>query len=242
MKAVIIAAGQSSRLWSKTNQSPKTLLPYKTGTILSKIVGNLKKCGIKDIVIVVGWKKAQIKKYVKEQQAFGGAVEFVDNPQWKRGNGISVLAAEKAVGGEPFLLSMCDHLVSPRAIKRLKKSKRQENLLLVDKRVDKIFDIDDATKVVLKKKKIRQIGKVLVEYNGIDCGVFRLDSRFFESMKKQLKEGQESISAAVTGLIEKKEMAAVFMKKKERWIDIDTPEAYQFALESSAGRKPSEGK
>jgi choline kinase len=231
MKAVIIAAGQSSRLWSKTNQTPKTLLPFKKGTILSKIISNLKKCGIREIVLVVGWKKAQIKKYIMEQQSFGVSVEFVDNPQWKRGNGISVLAASKAVGIQPFLLSMCDHIVTPKAIRRLKKSKRQENLLLVDKRVTKIFDIDDATKVVVKKKKIRQIGKELADYNGIDCGIFRLDYRFFECMENQLKEGRDSISAAVTGLIEKNEMAAVFMKKRERWIDIDTPEAYQFAVE-----------
>ena len=230
MKAVIIAAGQSSRLWSKTIQSPKTLLPYKKGVILDKIIANLKKCKIKDIVVVGGWKKLQIKRYLAEHD-YGVHVQFVTNREWMRGNGISVLAAKPAVGDEPFLLSMCDHVVSPKAIRRIKKSRRRENLLLVDKRVDQIFDIDDATKVLVKKKKIVRIGKELTEYNGIDCGVFRLDGRFFEAMKTQVENGQESISAGVTELIKKGKMAAVFIKKKEKWIDIDTPEAYQFAIE-----------
>ncbi len=234
MKAVIIAAGQSSRLWERTDRTPKTLLPFDKGTILSTIIKNLKKCGIHDIVIVVGWKKKEIKEYVRANDNFGANVTFVDNPEWRRGNGISVLAAKSVVGKEPFILSMCDHVVTPKAIKRLKKAKRKKNLLLVDKRIDQIFDIDDATKVKVKKKKIKRIGKELSRYNGIDCGVFRLDHRFFKSMKKQLKKDQESISAAVTGLIKKKKMGAVFMKKNEQWIDIDTPEAYQFAVEECA--------
>ncbi len=233
MKAVIIAAGQSSRLWERTDRTPKTLLPFKNGTILSTIIENLQTCGIQDIVIVVGWKKKDIKEYVRANDNFGVTVTFVNNPDWRRGNGLSVLSAKHVVGKEPFILSMCDHIVSPKAIERLMKSKSKKNLLLVDKRVDDIFDIDDATKVKVKKKKIKKIGKELQKYNGIDCGVFRLDHKFFKSMKKQLKKEQESISAAVTGLIKKKNMGAVFMKKDEYWIDIDTPEAYQFALEQS---------
>lgn len=231
MKAVIIAAGQSSRLWERTDRTPKTLLPFDKGTILSTIIENLKTCGIRDIVIVVGWKQREIQEYVRANNHFGATITFVENPEWQRGNGISVLAAQNAVGKPPFILSMCDHVVTPQAIKRLIKSKRKQNLLLVDKRIDQIFDIDDATKVQVKRKNIQRIGKELAQYNGIDCGVFRLDDRFFNSMEQQLERDQESISAAVTGLINEKKMGAVFMKKDEYWIDIDTPEAYQFAVE-----------
>jgi hypothetical protein len=45
-----------------------------------------------------------------------------------------------------------------------------------------------------------------------------------------LKQGGESISAAVEGLIRNRDMAAVFMEKGGEWIDIDTPEAYRHAL------------
>ena len=36
MKAVIIAAGMGSRLWDKSNHIPKTLMPFRNETILSK--------------------------------------------------------------------------------------------------------------------------------------------------------------------------------------------------------------
>ncbi|RPI02635.1 MAG: hypothetical protein EHM72_03685 [Calditrichaeota bacterium] len=231
MKAVIIAAGQSSRLWKKTDKTPKTLLPYGKKTILSTIIQNLKKSGISEIILVIGWEKERIIEYIKSHKSFGLPIQFVENPEWRRGNGLSVYAVKQAVGNEPFILSMCDHIVSPQAIKRLVKSGKRKNLLLVDKQVEKVFDIDDATKVEVKKKKIVAIGKELIYYNAIDCGIFRLNKKFFRAMKKQLDEGQESISAAVTGLIEMNNMAAVKLKKSEFWIDIDTPESYQFALE-----------
>lgn len=237
MKAVIIAAGQSSRLWEKTNHRPKTLLPYKKSTILSRIVRNLKKCGIEEIIIVVGWRKNDIIQYVTSQDNFGIRITFVENPEWRRGNGLSVLAAEREVGDEPFILSMCDHIVPPKAIKRLIRCKRRKNLLLVDKRIEKVFDLDDATKVLVKGKRILRIGKELEKYNGIDCGVFRLDGHFFRCMRAQAEKGLESISAGVTALIAEKRMGAVFIKKK-KWIDIDTPEAYRHALKLAAKKKP----
>ncbi len=230
MKAVIIAAGQSSRLWETTQQTPKTLLPYGRGTILSTIISNLKRSGVDQLIMVVGWKQEEIVGYVEAHQGFGVPVEFVENPQWRRGNGLSVLAAAERVGNEPFILSMCDHLVPPSAVRRVVRSPRKENLLLVDPRVDEIFDIDDATKVQVKGRRITAIGKELREYNGIDCGIFRLDERFFRKMREQQQNGLESISAGVTGLIADGCMTAVFMRRGERWIDIDTPEAYQFAL------------
>jgi choline kinase len=231
MKAVIIAAGQSSRLWEKTDRSPKTLLPYGDGTILSTIVDNMKSCGIQEIIMIVGWKKSEIKSYVKSQDDFGIDVQFIYNEDWKRGNGISVLAAKAGVGDEPFIMSMCDHVVSPSAIKRMIEAKSTKNLLLVDWRVDDIFDIDDATKVQAENGDIVEIGKELKNYNSIDCGLFRLDSKFFAAMQKQLQQGNESISAAVTGLVEVENMGAVDMQNDEYWIDIDTPEAYQHALD-----------
>ena len=230
MKAVIIAAGQGSRLFKKTYGTPKTLLPFGNDTVMSTILKNFAKNDIRDFVIVIGYESEHILKYFEKNDLFGYNITFVKNQEWKKGLGLSVLAAEQAVNENDFILSMSDHIVSASATRRLIESDYDKNLLLVDKRVDKIFDIDDATKVLLEKNKIQQINKELTNYNGIDCGVFRLNKRFFESMRKQEKIGNETISHAVEGLIENNDMFAVFMKETENWIDIDTPEAYQHAL------------
>jgi choline kinase len=227
MKAVIIAAGKGSRMLSET---PKTLMPFGDRTILATIIGNIAQTGIRDFGFVVGFQSAIIRAAVSNMQELSGfSFSFIDNPQWEKGNGISVLAAETFVGEGPFLLSMCDHVVSSQAIARVAKSAKRANLLLVDKRTDSVFDIDDATKVKTREAAITSIGKELTDYNGIDCGIFRLTNRFFDSMRGQLPLGKDSISAAITGLIDKGDMEAVFMEAGEFWSDIDTPEAYKNA-------------
>jgi hypothetical protein len=51
-------------------------------------------------------------------------------------------------------------------------------------------------------------------------------------MREQLKNGQESISASVNGLIQKNDMKAIFMNENDFWIDIDTLESYHHALKN----------
>jgi choline kinase len=232
MKAVIIAAGRGSRIESHTNGQPKTLLKYGNETILYAILQNFSNAGIKDFVIVTGFKAELIENYLKEKNSFGLSIETVYNPLWQRGNGLSVLAASEVIQGDTFLLSMSDHLVSVEALRKIITFESDQNLLLVDRNITEILDEEDATKVLAEGSMIKNIGKDLVEYNCIDCGVFRLDPRFFEEMAKKRDIGEESISSGVKGLIDKNIMAAVVFSGKDFWIDIDTPEAYRISLKN----------
>jgi choline kinase len=228
VKAVIIAAGMGSRMG---HGDPKTLMPFGNSTILHAIMDSIAHAGIKNFIVVVGYEAYKIKNYISSQDDLGAYdIVFAENQEWTRGNGISVMAAEPFVNNEPFILSMSDHIVSPEAIARTAQCSLTENILLVDRNVSGVFDIDDATKVKLNGDVIADIGKNLTHYNGVDCGIFRLTSRYFDSMRIKLAEKKESISAAITGLIEKADMRAVFMEKGEHWSDIDTPPAYNYAL------------
>ena len=229
MKAVIIAAGTGSRLWPHTNQTPKTLLPFGQGTILSQIISNFTAIGITEFVIVVGFGAKQIVEYVATA-GLGPRVTFVENRNWHRGNGLSVHLAQGIAGVGSFLLSMSDHLVAPPALAPLIAARSDQNLLLVDPRVDDVFDLPDATKVMMEGAHITSIGKELVDFNAIDCGVFRLDERFFEAMGLAIRQGKESISEGIRHLIETRAFDGVCLPEGSHWIDIDTPEAYEYAL------------
>ncbi len=230
MKAVIIAAGMGSRIKDQTEGSPKTLLPFKDGTILSTILSNFAQAGIREFIIVVGYKSELIINYLKENGNFGFQITIAHNNEWRKENGISVLAAENSVGEDEFLLSMSDHIVSVSALNRIINFSSKNNLLLVDPDIENNFDIDDATKVEVNGIYIVNIGKEILNYNNLDCGIFRLNKRFFDAMREQLKNNNESISAAINELIKKKEMQAVLINNGDYWFDIDTPEAYNHCL------------
>ncbi len=231
MKAVIVAAGMGSRLWGKSNEMPKTLMPFGEQTILSTIINNLNLAGIGEFAIVVGYRSQEISEYLQQNDYFGLDIRIVENSEWQKGNGISVLAAAIETGTETFILSMSDHVVSVNALKSMVRDPRSTNLLLVDPRIDRIFDIDDATKAwVDDQRRISQIGKTIADYNAVDCGIFRLTPEFYTAMREQLSLGKESISAAVEGLIKRNRIEALAIGEDDYWIDIDTPEAYQHAL------------
>jgi choline kinase len=228
LKGVIIAAGFGSRLWKTTKQIPKTLLPYKKGTILSTIIQQLQMAGISELIIVVGFKKDYIANYLQNDPPTL-PVTLVENLEWERGNALSVYKAKDYINNEPFLLSMSDHLVKMEALKKIVEVPERINLLLTDPFISENFDVDDATKVLTEDDYIIAIGKELDNYNALDCGIFRLEPDFFTAVEKSVQKGNESISNAITELISLKRIKVVMLNKANQWMDIDTPEAYNFA-------------
>ena len=238
MKGVIISAGIGSRLWKTTKQVPKTLLPYKNGTILSTIIEQLKQAGITELIIVVGFKKNYIVDYLqKNPQSL--PVTFVENLEWEKGNALSVYKVKDYIKNEPFLLSMADHLVKVEALKQIVNSPERINLLLVDPFITENFDLDDATKVKTENDYIIAIGKELTDYNALDCGIFRLEPDFFSAVEKAVAKGKDSISNAIAELIPLKRIKSIILNKANQWLDIDTPEAYQFAQHFDLGETTS---
>ncbi len=228
MKTVIIAAGEGNRLWGKTNGKPKTLLPFGRGSLLSTILSNFKSIGLDQFVLVLGYQAEIIEQYVRRNLPETD-VEIVYNNDWRKGNGISALTARSAVGKESFILSMSDHLVSSMALRTVKNADANRNSLLVDFRLDKVYDLDDATKVRVDNHRIRHIGKEIKDFNAVDCGIFKLTERFFIAMQNQINCGADSISAGITELIRRDDMFAIPMAANDLWIDVDTPQAYHFA-------------
>lgn len=97
-KAVIVAAGLSSRLYPLTLTKPKGLLPVGNQGLLERSIHILRKNNITDIALVVGFEKEQI------MQQFGDSVTYICNPFFKQCNNMGSLWFAKAfVNNEPFV-------------------------------------------------------------------------------------------------------------------------------------------
>ncbi|HID27346.1 MAG TPA: hypothetical protein EYP22_05920, partial [Methanosarcinales archaeon] len=229
MKALIIAAGRGSRLRPFTEDMPKGLIPLLGLCLLERIILSVKEVGIKDFVIVTGFKGEKIKDFLeKKVDALG--VEYVDNPAWHRGNGVSVLSAEKKLKNEKkFLLLMSDHVFDTKIIsiiisqsKILNPKSNWACLLGVDKNLESIHDLEDATKVEISENgSIISIGKDLSKYNAVDCGVFLCTPQIFEALRIKINQGNEDLSSAVALLSEQGKAKTVDISGNF-WIDIDT--------------------
>ena len=87
MKAIILAAGLSSRLYPLTLKRPKCLLDVGGVSIIERQIENIQKIGINDIIVVVGYKKDIIKK------TLGDKVKFRDYEDYDKTNNLHTLGA-----------------------------------------------------------------------------------------------------------------------------------------------------
>ncbi len=101
--AVILAAGESSRFGR-----PKQLVQFRGKSLVRRVVDTAKDANCSAIVVVLGSKRKQIERELKETDAI-----VAENQDWRRGIGSSIrVGVESAVNQAPDLeaivLLTCD--------------------------------------------------------------------------------------------------------------------------------------
>lgn len=116
MKALIIAAGRGRRLNIK--EKPKPIVRLLGLPIILRVILTAKEAGIKQFIIVTGYQGEMIKEELGDGSKYGIEIDYVENKQWERENGISVLTAKDFLK-ERFFLLMSDHIFDKNIIKNL---------------------------------------------------------------------------------------------------------------------------
>ena len=113
--AVILAAGESSRFGR-----PKQLVQFRGKSLVRRVVDAAKDANCSVIVVVLGSKREQIERELKETDAI-----VAENQNWRRGIGSSIRvgvesAVNQAPGIEAIVLLTCDQpFVKTDTIERL---------------------------------------------------------------------------------------------------------------------------
>ena len=229
---VVLAAGFGSRLKGVSSATQlKPLTPVAGRPLLVRTVDSLEKAGCSRVVIVVGYGAAEVEQAFFE--AYQGDVEviFVVNERYDLANGVSVLSARPFVSGD-FILTMADHVFADEVmeIARGHCPPLGGATLLVDYKLDSIFDMDDATKVLATEEgTIQEIGKLIQTFNCVDTGVFVCTQGLMDAIQSTYDgAGDASLSDGVatlseTGRMTVKGIGAAF------WQDVDTPEMLAYA-------------
>lgn len=225
-RAIILAAGLGSRLVTG-EEIPKPLKPVAGVPLLVRILRTLQGAGIRQAVIVIGYRGEQLRQALIAEKSLSLDLQFVVNDAWDKGaNGVSLLKA-RAWLDEDCILSMADHLYSPEIVRRLQEAELDGKCALaVDRDIPGCFDIDDATKVKLDGKRITGIAKELEIYDAIDTGVFRVNALLGQSLAEVFeRRGDASLSDGVRALSASGRFVVVDATRA-KWIDVDTPEAH----------------
>ncbi len=125
-KAVLLVGGQGTRLKPLTDKTPKALLKVQGKAVTEHIFDLLKKYGIRDVVLCVGYLKDQIKEHFGDGSRFGMNVEYVEEDE-PLGTAGPLKLAKKHLK-ESFIVSNGDELKSIN-IPRMFRLHRRKNAL-----------------------------------------------------------------------------------------------------------------
>jgi UDP-N-acetylglucosamine diphosphorylase/glucosamine-1-phosphate N-acetyltransferase len=120
--AVVLAAGEGSRMRPLTYTRPKVMLPIANRPILEHLIVESREAGIKDFVLVVGYHDEQIRSYFGNGRKWSVNVAYA-NQRKQLGTADAVRMVEGTVDGD-FLLMNGDTVVNRKDIRALAENGR----------------------------------------------------------------------------------------------------------------------
>ena len=132
MKALILSGGRGTRLRPITHTSAKQLLPVANKPILFYGIEAVKEAGIKEVGIVVGETKNEIKNAVGTGEKWGINVTYIEQ-EAPLGLAHAVKISEDFIGDDYFVMYLGDNLIKDgitSLVKEFEKSKPNAQILL----------------------------------------------------------------------------------------------------------------
>jgi choline kinase len=230
-EAVILMAGEGSRLRGSDKTFLKPFVTVRGRPLISYILDALIRAGIGTVNFVVGYESERMIDQMRQLIPSDLDSAFIENRDWQKQNGISLLTAAERVA-TPFLLTMSDHLFDDMIVDHLLHSFDPALLsAAVDRKLDSIFDLEDAMKVRVRGERITDIGKSLRDYDAIDIGLFVCPLEIFDYLERAKSRSETSDCSLAEGvrLMAGDDKVRAIDIGDGWWQDVDTPSMLQRA-------------
>lgn len=218
--AVVLAAGEGTRLRPLTRNRPKPMLPAANRPILAHVLDALVDAGMDRIVIVVGYRRERVQEYFGPDYR-DVPLEYV-HQQKQLGTGHALLQAREAVSG-PSLVVNGDHIVDASMV-----TKTAAQFTDGDARATiAIIERDDPSKYGA----VRHAGGTITEisekpetdtFSLINAGIYAFDGSIFDAIEATpRKRGELSLTDTLEGLVAERQVRGVPVDGL--WVDATYP-------------------
>ena len=199
MKAVILVAGEGTRMRPLTNNRPKVMLEVANKPILAHIVHSLKDAGINDFLFVCGYLYENIEKYFGDGRELGIRIEYIEQKD-RLGTAHAIECANDFVE-DRFLVLNGDALIDTQFVKKL--INREETSVL------SVKEVNDPSEFGIILTDGKQITTIIEKpknpiSNLANVGVYVFDRGIFDAIEKtKLSErGEYEITESIQILID----------------------------------------
>jgi len=221
VRGYILAAGEGLRMRPLTANIPKPLLPVAGKPFLEHNIEAMKESGIKDLILLIGWRAPRIREHFGDGKEFGVKIEYVE--QKERLGTAHAIGMIKELVDTPFFCLYGDVVLTKESVKGLvdhhKKVKGSVMALTtVDdpRRYGSIISQDGVIKDIIEKPEVPQT-------NTINAGAYILDPTIFEAIAETKKSprGEFEITDSFKILMKKGHIYTHLLKGE--WIDVARP-------------------
>lgn len=229
MKAIILSAGQGSRLGQLTSDRPKCLIEFGGRTLLDRQLDVLAANGVDEAVVVTGFRDEQVEAAIAKR-AGGPLVRTIYNPFYKVADNLGSLFIARDELADDCLVWNGDTLVSDALMARVVANRQSGICVTIDRKPS--YDEDDMKVVVDGEGRLHAIGKRLPMHNvnaesigllafrdgGADC--------FREAIEDAIRtpEGTTIWYLRVIHHIAQKRDVWTLDIRSEEWGEVDFPE------------------
>jgi glucose-1-phosphate thymidylyltransferase len=208
MQAIILTAGEGQRLRPFTAYKPKSMIKVANKPILEFIVDSLRKSGVTDIIMIVGYKKERIMNYFGDGREFGVKIRYAFQQQ-QLGTAHALKQARDFAADE-FLVIPGDNIIDYRTL-----SKIDEPFTILYK---KLPEVSKYGVLFLRNNHLERIVEKPEEITGglANTGIYCLDREVFDEIGEET-----SLVAVINRMIDKG--YSFKAEEAEKWLDVVYP-------------------
>jgi bifunctional UDP-N-acetylglucosamine pyrophosphorylase/glucosamine-1-phosphate N-acetyltransferase len=225
VKAVILAAGEGTRLRPLTENIPKPMLPVAGKPLLEWMIDRVKEADIKDILIVTNYLEEQIKDYFIDGSNHEVNISYRTQEK-TLGTANAFYQAYEWVGKNSFVALYGDHYLSEGTLKKIKKTHREGEATIAALKVNDpsqygAFKIEEdrIIKVVEKPPKGKEPS------NFANVGIYIFPPEVFWHIEETPKSprGEYEITDTMQRMINSGLTHRKFELQESDWLDIGLP-------------------
>jgi L-glutamine-phosphate cytidylyltransferase len=239
MRAVILAAGEGTRIRLVHGPHPKCLIEVDEKTILDHQLEALSMAGINEVAIVVGYEQEQIIRHVKSSAlAYQQETRFIENRAFATTNNIYSLWLALDwlhwLRGDSLMVLNADVIFDPQILIPATRPTAPISMI-----VDPSWR-DETMKVIIERDRVIKMNKKISKeessgtYIGITVFSEAIQDVFFRKLSKIISDGRvnEFFNVAVQELADEGVPIGFTTTEGLPWAEIDDPLDLTFAQQN----------
>lgn len=218
MQAVVLAAGEGSRMRPLTFSRPKVMVPIGGKPFLEHLVERAIESGVTKFVFVVGYRSEVVMDHFEDGEQFGVEIDYVVQKE-QLGTGHALLAAED-LAEDRFLVLNGDVLTDTSSLKRIVELECSAavaaNRVQDPSRYGVFAVVGDLLKSVVEKSRSPPS-------NLANAGIYLFDEKIFDALRDVpvSVRGEFELTDGINGLVSSGEEVRVV--EIEDWIEVGRP-------------------